>query len=183
VPRKLSNTPQAVKAREDYQKKKAAGLSTSKSAAYQREYRRRRNAAGNPVHADWYARPDVKARLKKQRAEYKACPEVRARLNAWNREYLADPAIYAKHLARVAVTNALRAGKLTRLPCETCGAPKSTAHHESYDRPLDVRWYCRHCHLAEHGGTFKPVTALPTPPADALRLRLARTHNPAPATN
>ena len=55
-----------------------------------------------------------------------------------------------KRLAHHAVSNALRAGKLKRLPCEYCGNPKSEAHHEDYSKRLDVRWLCKTCHMSAH---------------------------------
>jgi hypothetical protein len=45
---------------------------------------------------------------------------------------------------------AVRTGKLTKLPCEMCGNPKSEAHHDDYSKPLDVRWLCKLCHEAFH---------------------------------
>lgn len=41
-------------------------------------------------------------------------------------------------------------GKILRLPCERCGSDEAEMHHEDYDRPIDVTWLCRPCHLAEH---------------------------------
>lgn len=41
---------------------------------------------------------------------------------------------------------AIRAGKITRLPCEVCGSPKTDGHHEDYSKPLSVRWLCRKHH-------------------------------------
>lgn len=52
----------------------------------------------------------------------------------------------AQTRARLAVANALRSGKLVRQPCEVCGAPKVHAHHDSYRKPLDVRWLCSKHH-------------------------------------
>lgn len=48
------------------------------------------------------------------------------------------------------VARALRSGALVRLPCSVCGAEKSLAHHESYNRPLDVTWLCQPHHKARH---------------------------------
>lgn len=57
----------------------------------------------------------------------------------------------AQHLARGKVADALRYGRLTRKPCEVCGAPRATAHHVDYSKPLDVRWLCRpHHDEADH---------------------------------
>ena len=49
-----------------------------------------------------------------------------------------------------AVTRAIRSGTLERQPCQVCGSAKSMAHHESYDRPLDVVWYCQPHHKERH---------------------------------
>lgn len=51
------------------------------------------------------------------------------------------------------ITNrAIQNGKLIRsVFCEECGLPKLTqAHHEDYNKPLDVDWLCYECHKAKH---------------------------------
>ena len=59
--------------------------------------------------------------------------------------------------ARTLVYRAIRRGDLIRVPCETCGSPKTDAHHRyGYDRPLDVVWLCRIHHFAEHGNHAGP---------------------------
>lgn len=53
--------------------------------------------------------------------------------------------------ARVIVGHAIRDGKLTKQPCEGCGTAKRVhAHHEDYNKPLEVRWLCAKCHGLEH---------------------------------
>jgi hypothetical protein len=49
-----------------------------------------------------------------------------------------------------AVERAVRAGKLVVQPCAVCGCITSVAHHESYDAPLVVVWYCQLHHVARH---------------------------------
>ena len=44
---------------------------------------------------------------------------------------------------------AIKAGKLVRQPCRSCGALPTQAHHNDYARPLDVRWLCSRCHYDE----------------------------------
>jgi len=40
--------------------------------------------------------------------------------------------------------------------CEACGREcKVIAHHEDYDKPLEVEWLCRACHAKRH--PFPPV--------------------------
>lgn len=53
--------------------------------------------------------------------------------------------------AHNAVARALKAGLLHPKGCEwkECGKD-AMAHHESYDRPLDVVWYCQAHHKKRH---------------------------------
>ena len=52
--------------------------------------------------------------------------------------------------ARTAVNNAVRDGRLTKLPCWTCGCTEVEAHHPDYDSPLDVIWLCTEHHKEVH---------------------------------
>ena len=75
-------------------------------------------------------------------------PKVKARIRAiserWNRKH---PEAYRAHYL---VSNAIRDGRLQRLPCVICGNEKSQAHHQDYSRPLDVKWLCAKCHHRIH---------------------------------
>jgi hypothetical protein len=55
-----------------------------------------------------------------------------------------------RRLARIAVTNAFKAGALVRQACEVCGTWPGQAHHEDYAKPLDVTWLCQAHHTARH---------------------------------
>jgi hypothetical protein len=53
--------------------------------------------------------------------------------------------------AALKVCRAVASGKLIRLPCERCGRTDHIhAHHEDYDKPLEVVWLCPVCHKARH---------------------------------
>ena len=52
--------------------------------------------------------------------------------------------------ARTKTNNAIRDGRLQRESCEICGAIETVAHHDAYERPLDVRWLCLTHHHAWH---------------------------------
>lgn len=52
--------------------------------------------------------------------------------------------------AHNAVARAIKSGKLTREVCERCGASKSYAHHDDYDKKLSVMWLCQPCHKQRH---------------------------------
>jgi len=52
--------------------------------------------------------------------------------------------------ARQIVHNAIQSGKLVRKPCEVCGDDNTQAHHEDYNKPLDVIWLCPKHHRKKH---------------------------------
>lgn len=52
--------------------------------------------------------------------------------------------------AHSSVSRAIRNGALVRQPCIRCGEEKSIAHHEDYDKPLEVMWLCQPCHKQRH---------------------------------
>ena len=54
--------------------------------------------------------------------------------------------------ARYIFTNALRAGKLVRPnACSKCSKVGLVhGHHPDYDKPLEVIWLCRSCHVEAH---------------------------------
>lgn len=57
-----------------------------------------------------------------------------------------------KYMAHLAVQRALNSGDLVRGVCEVCGGENTDAHHDRYDRPLEVRWLCRQHHTRLHSG-------------------------------
>lgn len=80
---------------------------------------------------------------------------------------------FVKVRARKAAYRALRAGTITRQPCEDCGAV-AEMHHRDYAKPLEVRWLCSIHHRLEHGqlpeGSFVGDPAAPTGPETTLEL-------------
>jgi hypothetical protein len=56
-----------------------------------------------------------------------------------------------KDAARRITTNKIKQGILKRLPCEVCGTNEYIqAHHDDYDKPMDIRWLCRKHHREHH---------------------------------
>lgn len=72
--------------------------------------------------------------------------ESEGRQADWRR---ANPRKYECHMA---VGAALKRGQLVKQPCEVCGTTEGRidAHHDRYDRPLEVRWLCRSHHIRWH---------------------------------
>ena len=104
-------------------------------------------------------RQDVKARyyeMHEERAAYERKRFKDPRRRAAMARYLKARRARSpeKTRARNAVSNALRDGRLARLPCQHCGNPRSQAHHHDYSKPLDVEWLCFKCHREHaHGQT------------------------------
>lgn len=48
------------------------------------------------------------------------------------------------------VSNAVRDGRIKKLPCLCCGEMKVEGHHPDYSRPLDVVWLCTKHHKEVH---------------------------------
>jgi len=87
-----------------------------------------------------------------------SCYRATQLVNTSPPDYSTEPPHLAqiKQRARSAVKRAIKSGKLTRPNrCENCGhyyppSYKLQAHHEDYNKPLDVVWLCIRCHKREH---------------------------------
>lgn len=61
------------------------------------------------------------------------------------------------------IAQAIKDGRLQRQPCAKCGRDNAVAHHQDYDKPLEVEWLCRPHHMEAHGRGkgSKPVDIKP----------------------
>jgi len=75
-------------------------------------------------------------------------PERIKAMTAQSRKWRAEDR--RRSAAHNAVARAVKSGKLVPQPCERCGREDAMAHHESYDRPLDVVWLCQPDHKQRH---------------------------------
>ena len=56
-----------------------------------------------------------------------------------------------RHKARNKLNDKIRLCKIVPKPCEVCGIEKNIhAHHDDYDKPLEVRWLCALHHRELH---------------------------------
>ena len=62
-----------------------------------------------------------------------------------------------RSVAHSRVYRAIRNGTLVKQPCIKCGEVKSLAHHEDYDKPLDIMWLCQPCHKQRHKEIKEPT--------------------------
>lgn len=95
---------------------------------------------------DYYRRNPDKIRAIANRSRARRIEQVRAYDRARGFRVYDE----RKQAARTAITREIVAGRIVRQPCEVCGEPRSDAHHDDYDKPLDVRWLCRPHHMELH---------------------------------
>lgn len=87
---------------------------------------------------------------KKYYEEHKSDPKFILNRNSRTlKHYYANP---TKAKARVAVTHAIRGGRLSKpILCEYCNQEKRLeGHHDDYNKPLEVKWLCKNCHETYH---------------------------------
>lgn len=95
-------------------------------------------------------RPNAKERVFKNCQRIKNNEELRIKNNEKKKEwYLKNK---HKRNAHFKVSMALLKGIIIRpLKCEKCNLEKQLqAHHEDYNKPLDVVWLCIECHFNRH---------------------------------
>jgi len=101
---------------------------------YYKNYDKQRNSLPHRVKARRdYAQTERGKEVTRKSHEkyYKKCPE--------------------KHIARIILNNAVRDGKIMKpLTCKCGNTGRIEAHHEDYNKPLDVVWLCVPCHRSLH---------------------------------
>jgi hypothetical protein len=136
---------------------------------YQREYQRQRRARVVPSEAQRAAKAEATRRWREANPErdrerwrhYQQSDSYKDYQREYRQKHraelsAADLARYhaaedkAKYRARGKVYDAIRRGRMTRGSCEVCGRQEAHAHHDDYDRPLDVRWLCPQHHAEHH---------------------------------
>jgi hypothetical protein len=91
--------------------------------------------------------------LEYQRRWRKAHPELKAEYDKkYHKKVLQDPEKRKRWNAKAVINQAVSRGKLTKPKnCSICNATgRIEGHHDDYDKPLEVRWFCRLHHNAEH---------------------------------
>lgn len=85
--------------------------------------------------------------------------ELRSNLRYGPDNHFHRGGIVATDGAHNAIEQAIEAGEMQRREsCEQCGdagtfkdgRTKIQAHHDDYNKPLEVRWLCQRCHHAWH---------------------------------
>lgn len=119
----------------------------SRVDAYQKEYNAKNKERKAEYSRNYYHEHREKEliRMRKYKAANKETCE------ALRKEYLKKT-----NRAQPKIMKAISSGRILRQPCEVCGAEPAEAHHDDYNKPLDVRWLCRACHSKWHRNN-KPI--------------------------
>jgi hypothetical protein len=95
-----------------------------------------------------YVRSRTNPKVQEYDRERAKTPQRRAKFAEYEKRWRsANPNAYRAHYA---LTNAVRDGRIIKLPCEFCGREDVHAHHKDYSKPLDVVWLCPKCHHRLH---------------------------------
>lgn len=86
--------------------------------------------------------------FKNKYKEYCNRPETRVKLRAKRRRARDNNPL--KESARRRVYKAIKFKKLQKEPCVVCREIKVHAHHENYNKPLEVTWLCNAHHKQLH---------------------------------
>ena len=113
---------------------------------YDRDYRQHRRESGNRVISGQMSRDWQR----EYECQYVKRPGIHKRLAANQKRYREDPALRPRHRARSLLNRAVASNRIKKQPCVACGNLKVDAHHQDYQKPLDVQWLCRPCHAKQH---------------------------------
>lgn len=93
----------------------------------------------------------VKCNANEQRETHKYCYDCHAKyMRNWRITHPLNKEQRKKDTARSYANVYKQRGKLKKQPCKMCGSEHSQMHHPDYDKPLEVLWLCRRCHLLTH---------------------------------
>jgi hypothetical protein len=72
-----------------------------------------------------------------------------AYMRVWRKTHPLSIEHRQRHISRSIASVSKKRGRIIAQSCAVCGAA-AEMHHVDYERPLDVTWLCRSCHLAWH---------------------------------
>lgn len=102
----------------------------------------------NEHRRKYYAKNKIKIKAQKKITRAKRRKQANEDVKRRRREYYGD--------AHKQVLRAVINGKLIKQSCEVCGCMETQAHHDDYNKPLEVRWLCDICHKKWHQDN-KPI--------------------------
>lgn len=89
-------------------------------------------------------------RCRADKARYQKTPKGRAVHNKAKYKWRKTRHGQELFKAHLKVYGAVKRGVLQKQPCEVCSDSKAQAHHDDYNKPLDVKWLCVFHHRELH---------------------------------
>ena len=87
---------------------------------------------------------------KPRASKHRYCLDCKAAyMREWRKTHPLSDAQRKKGNTRALSRYYQQIGRLVPTDCEKCGSPDVERHHD-YDKPLEVRWLCRMCHMEHH---------------------------------
>lgn len=74
-------------------------------------------------------------------------------MREWRKEHKLTEHQKKKDIARSYANVYLKRGKIKKESCCICGELKTEMHHNDYNKPLEIKWYCKKCHKQFHKTT------------------------------
>lgn len=134
------------------------GIEYEQSVSQARHYEHRCKPCKNAYNCQWRrANPERVASMSKKYWKDRPKENIRLAARRYQAKIQSDPEHLLKKKAWRKLFNSVKAGKISRLPCEVCGDPKVDAHHADYSKPLEVRWLCRQHHTHLHKGRISII--------------------------
>jgi len=140
---KKNNTERVRESSKKWKKENPEKVKKYKAADYQKHKEKRDKSAREYLKKY----PEKKKEYAKKSREKETFKEWR---RAWDRAQEYHKTLEQK--ARKVVCYAVKNGSLTKpTTCSECqNEGKVEAHHADYEKPLEVVWLCRKCHMAKH---------------------------------
>lgn len=101
-------------------------------------------------HADYMREYYRRASIEKRRAWVAGRNPLSVIRNERKRTRNQDPEFRRRESARHKARRAVKNGLIEKKACERCGSDRAQAHHEDYDKPLEVNWLCPLHHSERH---------------------------------
>lgn len=108
-----------------------------------RDYNKKRKEENREAHLRYYEshKKELKEKWKVWRKKNQAYVRETRRKN---------PLTVEKARVYGMVYRAIEKGQIQKSPCQVCGKEEVEAHHSDYNKPLDVMWLCKSCHVEWH---------------------------------
>lgn len=119
---------------------------------YREKYYRENKEMIIKKQKEYRSKPEIKKRRKEYIRNYQTSDNAREKHKIYMREAYKDPINKKKSNARSKISDHIRRGLIKKeTNCSLCKSTNNIEkHHPDYNKPLEVIWLCRDCHVELH---------------------------------